>query len=87
MAKRILIADDHESMPRGLRALLQANPDWEICGQAVDGKEAIASATELRPDLIILECAMPSRDELSAAKQIHKLLPTVPIVLNYGQPK
>lgn len=84
MAKRILIADDHESMLRGLRALLQANPGWEICGEAVDGKEAIVSATELRPDLIILDYARPSRDGLGAAKQIHKLLPTVPIVLLYA---
>ena len=81
MAARILIADDHEYVLRGLRSLL-AKPGWEICGDAVDGKEAVARATELRPDLIILDYAMPRQDGLSAAKEIHKLLPTVPIVLH-----
>jgi len=79
---QILIADDNESVLRGLRALLGAKPGWEICGDAVDGKEAVARATELRPDLIILDYAMPRLDGLSAAKEIHKLLPTVPIVLH-----
>jgi DNA-binding NarL/FixJ family response regulator len=82
MAKQILIADDHEAVRQGLRALLQAIPGWEICGDATDGKEVIAKATELRPDLIILDYAMPGLDGLSAAKQIHELLPTVPIVLH-----
>jgi len=67
---------------RELRLVLEANPGWEICGDAVDGREAIAKATELRPDLIILDYAMPRLDGLSAAKEIHKLLPTVPIVLH-----
>jgi DNA-binding NarL/FixJ family response regulator len=84
--KRILIADDHEPMLRGLRALLGANPDWENCGNAVDGKEAVAKATELRPDLIVMDFAMPRMDGLRAAQEIRKLLPTVPIVLHtlYG---
>jgi CheY-like chemotaxis protein len=82
MAKQILIADGHEAVRQGLRALLQAIPGWEICGDATDGKEAIAKATELRPDLVILDYAMPGLDGLSAAKQIHEVLPTVPIVLH-----
>jgi DNA-binding NarL/FixJ family response regulator len=89
MTKRILIADDHESVLRGLRAMLGAYPAWKICGDAVDGKEAVARATELRPDLIILDLVMPRMDGLSAAQAINKLLPTVPIVLNtfYGTPE
>jgi DNA-binding NarL/FixJ family response regulator len=79
---QILIADDSQSVLRGLRALLGAKPAWEICGDAVDGKEAVARASELRPDLIILDYAMPRLDGLSAAREIHKLLPTVPIVLH-----
>ena len=82
VTKQILIADDHEAVRQGLRALLQAIPGWEICGDATDGKEAIVKARELRPDLIILDYAMPGLDGLSAAKQIHQLLPTVPIVLH-----
>jgi DNA-binding NarL/FixJ family response regulator len=86
VAKRILIADDHELILRGVRALLRAHPGWEICGEAADGREAIAKATELRPDLVVLDYAMPCLDGLSAAKEIHRLLPTVPIVLHtlYG---
>ena len=86
MPKRILIADDHELMLRGVRALLRANPGWEICGEAVDGREAVVKAIKLRPDLVVLDYAMPSLDGLSAAKEIHQLLPTVPIVLHtlYG---
>ena len=85
MAKRILIADDHESVLRGLRASLGV-PGWEICGDAVDGKEAVARATELCPDLIVMDFAMPRMDGLRAAQEIRKLLPTVPIVLHtlYG---
>jgi response regulator NasT len=66
--------------------MLGANPAWKICGDAVDGKEAVARATELRPDLVILDVVMPRMDGLSAAQAISKLLPTVPIVLNtfYG---
>jgi len=68
VSKRILIADDHESVPRGLRALLGAEPGWEICGDAVDGKEAVARATKLRPDVIVLDLVMPRMDGLSAAQ-------------------
>jgi DNA-binding NarL/FixJ family response regulator len=82
VTKQILLADDHEAVRQGLRALLQAIPGWEICGDATDGKEAIAKAIELHPDLIIIDYAMPHLDGLSAAKQIHEVLPTVPIVLH-----
>ena len=63
-----------------------AKPGWEVCGDAVDGKEAVARATELRPDLIILDLVMPRMDGLCAAQAIRKVLPKVPIVLNtlYG---
>jgi DNA-binding NarL/FixJ family response regulator len=86
VAKRILIADDHESVLRGLRASLGVKAGWEICGDAVDGKEAVARATELRPDLIVMDFAMPRMDGLRASQEIRKLLPTVPIVLHtlYG---
>ena len=86
MIKRILIADDHESVLRRLRTLLGAQPGWEVCGDAVDGKEAVAKATELRPDLIVLDLAMPRMDGLRAAQEISKRLPEIPIVLHtlYG---
>jgi len=85
MAARILIADDHEYVLRGLRSLL-AKPGWEICGEAVDGSEAVARAAELRPDVIVLDLFMPRMDGLKAAQAIRRVLPTVPIVLHtlYG---
>lgn len=86
VTKRILIADDHESVLRGLRALLGAKPGWEVCGDAINGREAVAKATELRPDLVVLDLAMPHMDGLRAAQEISKRLPAVPIVLHtlYG---
>ena len=79
--KRILIADDHESILRRIRAMLQGDPVWEICGDAVDGREAIEKAAMLEPDLVILDFAMPRLNGLQAASEIRKLLPGVPIVM------
>jgi len=86
VTKRILIADDHQWVLRGLRTLLGANSGWEICGDAADGREAVAKAIELSPDLIVMDLAMPGLDGLRAAQEIRKLLPSVPVVLNtlYG---
>lgn len=82
MLTRILIADDHESVIRTVRTLLEANPDWKVCGQAVDGREAVAKALELRPDIILLDLAMPTLNGLSAAHEISEALPNVPIILH-----
>jgi len=79
--KRILIADDHESVLRRIRAILEGDPVWEICGDAVDGREAIEKAAKLNPDLVILDFAMPRLNGLEAASRIRKLLPEVPIVM------
>jgi DNA-binding NarL/FixJ family response regulator len=78
---RILIGDDHKSAIREIRALLGANPEWEVCGEAADGQEALAKANEMRPDVIILDFAMPIMNGLRAAQEITKEQPTVPIVL------
>jgi two-component system, LytTR family, response regulator AlgR len=66
--------------------MLEAHPGWEVCGEAVNGYEALTKAIELRPDLIILDFAMPGVDGLKAAHEISKLLPGVQIVLHtmYG---
>ena len=84
--KRILIADDHKSVLRGVRATIESNPGWKVCGEAVDGVEALTKAIELRPDLIVLDFAMPQLNGLEAAEEISNLLPKVPIVLHtmYG---
>ena len=57
----ILIADDRELMREALRTLFVLRPNWEICGEAEDGREAVAKATELQPDVIVLDFKMPLR--------------------------
>lgn len=68
---RILIADDHEAVRRGLKAAL-IGAGWSVCGEATDGREAIVKASELKPDLIILDVTMPNVGGLDAAKEILK---------------
>jgi DNA-binding NarL/FixJ family response regulator len=67
---RILVADDHEIVRHGISSLLSKRSGWDVCAEAVDGREAVEKAKELRPDLIILDLHMPSRNGLEAARQI-----------------
>jgi DNA-binding NarL/FixJ family response regulator len=69
-AYRILIADDHEVVRRGIRALIESHSGWEVCGEAQDGREALERARELNPDLILLDVGMPNLNGLEAARQI-----------------
>ena len=78
---RILIVDDHEAVRAGVRAILQARPGIEICGEAANGREALEKASALKPDLIILDITMPIVDGFTAARQISKLLPGIAILL------
>src|SRR5579864_185631 len=74
MSVKILIADDHEVLREGIRTILnKARPEWEICGEAVNGWEAVAAATRLRPDIIILDITMPMMSGLDAASRISAL--------------
>ena len=76
---RVLIVDDHEAVRRGLRsALLGAG--WQVCGEALNGREAIAKATELQPDLVILDVSMPVMGGLEAAPQILRSVPEIKVV-------
>jgi DNA-binding NarL/FixJ family response regulator len=69
-ALRALIADDHEVVRQGLRALLQRHEGWEICAEAVDGRDAVDKAKQLKPDVVILDIGMPNLNGLEAARHI-----------------
>ena len=79
--KRILIADDHEMLRRGVRNTLQTQSDLEICGEAVDGQEAIEKAKTLLPDLVILDINMPVLNGLAAVRQIIRHSPQTKILV------
>jgi DNA-binding NarL/FixJ family response regulator len=78
---RILIADDHEVVRRGLISLLQAQTDWQVCGEAADGREAVDKAQQLKPDVIILDIGMPSLNGLEATRQILKTNPHARVLI------
>ena len=73
--------DDHAAVRVGVAAFLKLRDDIEICGEAVNGREAIQKARDLKPDLVILDISMPVLDGFSAAREISKLLPRVAILL------
>jgi len=78
--KRILIADDHEMLRRGVRTMLQEETDWEVCGEAVDGKDAIDKTRSLNPDLVILDINLPVMNGLDAMRRILRDCPQTKIL-------
>jgi DNA-binding NarL/FixJ family response regulator len=70
---RILLADDHDVVRRGLKALLQERTDWEICGEALSGRQAVELARETQPDLAIVDLMMPDLNGLETTRQIRKV--------------
>jgi DNA-binding NarL/FixJ family response regulator len=78
---RILIADDHALIREGTRVLIDREPGWEVCGQASTGREAVAQAIELKPDVVILDMTMPELSGLDAAIQILRKLPGTEVVI------
>jgi DNA-binding NarL/FixJ family response regulator len=78
---RILIADDHELVRRGIRALIQSHPGWEVCGEADTGREAVSKAEELRPDVLILDVSLPELNGVEVARRIRKAFPSIEILI------
>ena len=81
MPRSVLIVDDHEAIRRGLRSLFRSHREFVICGEAVDGAEAIQKAQQLCPDLVILDLAMPEMNGLEAAAALKFILPDAPLFL------
>ena len=81
MALRILLADDHEVVRRGLCAILRKQPEWEVCGEASNGREAVEKALSLKPHVVILDIGMPELNGLEATRQILKARPETKILV------
>jgi PAS domain S-box-containing protein len=78
---RILLVDDHDIIRRGVRSLLETYPDLKVCGEAVDGQDAVQKALELKPDVIIMDVSMPRLNGLEATREVRRLVPTVEVVI------
>jgi DNA-binding NarL/FixJ family response regulator len=78
---RILIADDYEQIRRAVRTLLASHEEWDVCGEAVDGQDAIQKTKELKPDVVVLDISMPRLNGLEAARIIHKEMPQSEILI------
>jgi DNA-binding NarL/FixJ family response regulator len=76
-----LIADDHEVVRQGIRALLETHEGWVVAGEAVTGRQAVEKARQLRPDLVIMDITMPEMNGLEATRQIRKELPEAEVLV------
>ncbi|MFY9801745.1 MAG: response regulator transcription factor [Candidatus Acidiferrales bacterium] len=81
MRTRFLIIDDSELVRQGLRTVLQANPDWEIAGEAADGVTAVELFKNLRPNVVIVDFQMPGINGLETARRLLEIAPAVPVVM------
>jgi DNA-binding NarL/FixJ family response regulator len=78
---RILVADDHEVVRRGLRAILMARSGWDVCCEAANGRDAVTQALKLRPDMIVMDISMPELNGLEATRQIVDQLPRTQVLI------
>src|SRR6267154_655140 len=78
---RILVADDHELVRRGIRGQLRARRGWIIVGEAMNGREAVEKASKLKPDVAIVDISMPDLDGLQATRQIREAAPSTEVVV------
>jgi len=81
MLVRILIADDSQAVRHSLHGLLEQNPNWKVCVEAVDAPDAIIKAQQFKPDIIILDFIIPGMTGVEAARVLGRVLPSTPILL------
>ena len=79
--KRVMLADDHAVVRRGLRTLIEGVPGWEVCAEAADGNETVALAAETKPDVLIMDLSMPGLGGVDATIQIRKVLPQIEVLI------
>jgi DNA-binding NarL/FixJ family response regulator len=78
---QILIVDDHEMIREGIRTLLSSRPHWRICGEAVDGLDALEKAKTLRPDIVLMDISMPRMDGLTALRILKRNAPGARVII------
>jgi DNA-binding NarL/FixJ family response regulator len=78
---RIMIADDHAIVRRGLRSLLETQPGWEVCAEASNGREAVENAAQFKPDVAVIDIGMPQLNGLDATRQIVAILPATEVLI------
>src|SRR5262245_16648676 len=78
---RLLLADDHRMFRQGLRELLERKTDFVVVGEAMTGREALAKAAELQPDIVLLDIQMPDLDGIEVARQLAQAMPQVKVIM------
>src|SRR5580704_3338708 len=81
MSLRILVVDDHAVVRRGVRSLLESHEDWEVCGEATTGRDAVEQSRRLRPDVVVMDLSLPELNGLDATRQILKDAPGVEVLV------
>lgn len=78
---KVLIADDHDIVRKGLRVLIEERQGWEVCGEARSGREAVDKAVQLSPDILVIDVSMPDLNGLEATRQVRKLCPKTEVLV------
>jgi len=78
---RVLVVDDHAVIRRGVQGILSTYPEWDLCGEADNGQDAIRLAGELAPEVVIMDVSMPGMNGLEATRIIHEVLPDTKVLL------
>lgn len=81
MPTRILLADDHDVIRAGLRAILRESPRWQVCGEASTGRHAVDQCRELRPEVVIMDISMPDLNGLDATRELLKIQPETQVLV------